>query len=364
MPVGLIAVAAAVAVTVVDWPLVGGTHHRAGGQRPARVVASGRILAQTITGGGLVVAAPGARTAASLAKLGQFPAGLQLAPDGRYVWLGDGQVLSLASLSHLAVTQTKAAFDSNTEQAFLNPFAGHDRYAVLLESFHGAPGATAHISVNSLATGKKVALGMGKVAVADPKSAGAYVPVTSAPRASASGNQVIPDTRLELRIAGHRPVVVVTAATLNHALGTSRRRPIAFTPFPSPTGNKVAVEVETATASPTVALVILSRAGKILDVPPAPGGSANAVWSPGGAALAYITLGATGRGLTVWTAGGGTITTSFPFTGARYRICVWSPDGVDVLCSDPAGRQWAVAHAGGGDMIGIPGRGIPIAWLR
>ncbi|HEY5988543.1 MAG TPA: hypothetical protein VIV12_19505 [Streptosporangiaceae bacterium] len=364
VPAGVIAVAAVVAVSVADWPaLTGRAHRSASAPRPTGVVASGRILAETATGG-LVVAGPDGGKAVALTALGQFPPSLRAAPDSRYVWLGDGQTLSLASLRHPAVTQTKAKFSASTQAPLLNPFAGHDRYAVLLDSFHGAPQAIARITVNSLATGKAAALGNGHFAAGDPQTVGAFVTVAGAPRPSSAGNQVIPDARLELRQAGHAPVTLATAAGLNHGLGASRRRQVALIPFPSPSGNQVAVEVQTATANTTAEIVVLSREGKVLDTPAAPGLPVRLAWSPDGTSLAYVTLGTTGLGLTRWTVGGGAITMSFPFTGARYGTCVWSPDGASILCSDRAGRHWAIAHATGGQMIPVRGRGVPIAWVR
>ena len=359
----VLCVVAAVAAAVADWPLTGQAHHGTAGQRPAGLAASGRILAQTAAGG-LVVAVPGGRKAASLSSLGQFPADLAVAPDKRYVWLGDGQVLSLAGLRHAAVTQTKAKFSINTEPSSLNLFAGHDRFAIRMDSFHGAPAAAAHIRVNALATGREVALGKGHLAAGDPQTAGAFVTVAGPPRLSATGNNLTPDTRLELRIAGHPPVVLATAAKLNHGLGASRRREVALVPFPSPSGSEVAVEVETVAAHPIAEIVVLSRAGKLLDTPAPPGPPVRLAWSPGGTSLAYVTLGTAGPGLTIWRVGGGSITMTFPFTGAHYDRCVWSPDGASVLCSDPAGRHWAVAHAAGGQMIPVPGRGVPLTWIR
>jgi hypothetical protein len=311
-----------------------------------------------------VVAHPDGRKAVTLTALGQFPPLLRAAPDRRYVWLGDGQVLSLASLRHPAVTQTPVKFTGNTEEAFLDSFAGHDRYIVSLESFHGAPGATGRITVNSLASGRSVQLGVGRFAAGDPRSVGAFVPVAGVPRPSATGNQLIPDIRLELREAGHPPVVLATAAKLNHDLGASRRREVALTPFPSPSGSQVAVEVETVTGSPLAEIIVLSRAGKVLDTPAPPGPPVSLAWSPAGTSLAFLSSGTSGPGLTIWAIGGQSITTPFPFTGARYDTCVWSPDGASVLCSDPAGRHWAVAHAAGGQMTAVPGRGVPIAWVR
>jgi hypothetical protein len=372
-PAAVIVVAAAVTVAIMDWPALTGRAHHATGSRAGGVVASGLILAQTGTGG-LVLARPGGKPA-TLSTLGQFPVGLTAASDMRYVWLGDGQALSLASLAQPAVTitnrhahplviQTKVRYTANTQRPLLSPFAGHDRYIVLLSSFYGMPQAKARITVNSTTTGKAAALGTGDVAAGDPQSEGVFVSVAAPPRASAHGNQITPDGRLELRVAGHRPKILATAATLNHALGASRSRQVALTPYPSPSGSDVAVGVETVTANPTEAIVVLSRAGKMIDTPLPPGPPAGLAWSPDGTSLAYVTLGARGRDLTIWNAGGGSITGTFPFTGARYSTCVWSPDGVSVLCSDYTGAHWAVAPARGGQMTAIPGHGVPVAWIR
>lgn len=362
-PTVVIVIAAAVTVAIMDVPALTGRAHHVARQRLGGYAADGEILAQTGTGG-LVVARPGGGKHATLSALGQFPVGLTAASDMRYVWLGDGQALSLASLAHPAVTQTKVNYTANTQRPLVSPFAGHDRYIVLLSSFYGMPQAKARITVNSITTGKAVALGAGDMAAGDPQSEGAFVSVAAPLRASASGDQIIPDSRLELRVAGYRPKVLATASVLNHALGASRSRQVALTPFPSPSGNEVAVAVETATANPTEEIVVLSRAGKVIDTPLAPGPPVGLAWSPNGTSLAYASLGTAGGELTIWNAGGGSITVTFPYTGARYSMCVWSPDGASVLCSDSAGEHWAVAHAAGGQMTAVPGYGVPLAWTR
>jgi hypothetical protein len=379
-PAGVIVAVAAVAIAVVDRSaLTGWARHGAagqepaGGQRPAGTLnggpvpgfqAPGRILVQAPTGGLAAVDADG-RSAISFTKLGQFPALRQAASGSRYVWLGDGQILSLASLSKPAVVQTRITAGQIAEPAVVESFAGHDRYVVTLTAPYGAVGTNSHIFVNSIATGRRTPLGNGDLAVGDPQTAGAFVTVAAPPRASASGNELPPDARLELRRAGHRPVTLATAAMLNHDLGAPSGRAVSLmTTLPSPSGNEIAVEVATTTASPTAEILVLSRTGKVLDIPAAPGPPSDLVWSPGGRTLAYTTLGTAGRGLTIWTVGGGSITMTFPFTGARYDRFLWSPDGATVLCSDITGRHWVFAHAAGGQMTAIPGHGIPVAWIR
>lgn len=51
------------------------------------------------------------------------------------------------------------------------------------------------------------------------------------------------DSRVELRDAGRRPVVLATDAALNRDLGLSRGLPVGPMPSPDPVGSEVAVEV-------------------------------------------------------------------------------------------------------------------------
>jgi WD40-like Beta Propeller Repeat len=178
-----------------------------------------------------------------------------------------------------------------------------------------------------------------------------------------------------LRDAGHRPVILATAAQLDRYLGLHGRPPVSLAVFASPSGGKLAVTIRPAAGGPVRGIVVLSRAGKLIARIPGPlatsRGSACAsgepippVWSPSGRSLAFLSASQSGRqGVGIWAARGHLVASELPATNGSYGGCVWSPDGRLILCAAADG-DWAVASAGGAPAGAARGAGFPVAWLR
>jgi hypothetical protein len=72
--------------------------------------------------------------------------------------------------------------------------------------------------------------------------------------------------------------------------------------------------------------------------------------------------------LRIWTIGRPAVTSVLPASnlsaaGAGYGECIWSPDGMSILCGGAAGGGWAIAKAAGGRLAAVHGPGFPVAWL-
>jgi hypothetical protein len=206
----------------------------------------------------------------------------------------------------------------------------------------------------------------------DPKAPGVFISVTrrGAPPATATATNVTltPDTKLVLWDAGRPPAVLATAAELNRDLHQNPRLPVAITPYPSPSGNEVAVAVQPPYGSTTSGIVIMNRAGRVLSTVAAsagPTGADRIAWSPSGTALAYPAGGRRGAALGIWTNRGQVRREPFPAsTAAEYQSCLWSPDGQSVICaSGGTGQQWVIATMAGDTMTPLHGPGAPVAWL-
>src|SRR5258708_33465373 len=91
---------------------------------------------------------------------------------------------------------------------------------------------------------------------------GAFVSGAAPPGASATGTQVSPDSRVELRNAGQPALVLATAGSLNRDLGQGRNDPVQLIPYPDPSGDTIAVEGVAASDSQGGGrVVVLKQAG-------------------------------------------------------------------------------------------------------
>jgi hypothetical protein len=300
-----------------------------------------------------------------------------MAIDGRYLVAPNGTVIAING-RRLTTISTHAVATARESPADPDPFADHDGALVLTDAGGGADGtAAAHITVVSLATGRRMSLGIANTAAGDPQQAGAFVSVASGPTPPpdvagvVSGPPLIPDGRVELRDSGRPTVVLATAATLNRALGQAGRTPVALTPYPSPDGDHVAISVTDATgAGSSEGVVIVDRSGRVGPVLPAAVGPAPGevvTWSPSGSALAYGTPGLGTSGLAVWAPGRPPIIRPSPTPGDQPVRCLWSPNGTSVICETflPTGTLgWNTAGARGGPITAIAAPGPLLAWLE
>jgi hypothetical protein len=328
----------------------------------------GRIVFITAAGGLALSDPDGRHVMPVMANVGQTVAA---APDNRSLSLPNGQLIVVKHGPTLALGPSSVPLSSETTTAWPDPFADHGRALVMLADF-GVPSQSSSnpISVVSLATGRAVPLGAGDQVAGDPQAPGAFVSVAAPPSPAAVSvpGSANADSEIVLRDAGQRPVLLAMAATLNSDLGYARSLPASLDPVPSPSGSEVAVAVRPQGASVT-GIVILNRTGQILGRALTPFGTQSIpAWSPSGRSLAYL-AGVDGGGtpeLRIWTIGRPAMTSVLPGSalsaaGAGYGVCIWSPDGMSILCGASGG--WAVAKAAGARMAAVHGPGSLVAWL-
>jgi len=264
----------------------------------------------------------------------------------------------------LAAYPTKVPLSSNTTVAWPYPFADHERALVMLLDFGAPQGSSTPIVVISVATGRQVSLGAGENVAGDPQARGVFVSVPAPVRPSASTVRTSPDSGIALRDAGRRPVLLASSADLNRDLGEPAKAPVSLAAYPAPSGARLAVVVQPTASDAGTGIVMLSRAGRLLDTARAslaPGSVP--VWSPSGGSLAYLTTGTQGPGLAIRTIGGRTVARPLPRVAGTYSACIWSPDGKSVLCGGTDGGAWAIARADSDHAVAVRGSGAPITWL-
>jgi hypothetical protein len=367
VPAAVVLVAGAVTAGVALWPGSSGAARPAGRAAGPAVPDGGRILALT-SAGSLVFAHPDGTHVTKVRAFGAVGQVVSASPDHRYLSLGNGQVAIVRHGPVLAAYPTKTSISISWQKTLAWPdsFADHERRLVMLLAYGANVSATNPVLATSLATGRSVSLGIGDHVAGDPQAAGAFVSVAAPPRPSAAVPRFSQDTRIELRAAGRPPVMLATAAALNHDLGQSRHLPVALIPYPDQSGDKIAVIVQPTAGSQQAGMVMLTRAGRVLGAVPARlGVEGTPAWAPSGRSLAYASNGRNGPALRIWKIGGQVATRPFPVSSG-YHWCLWSPDGASILCTAPgnAGSQrWAITRAAGGAMAGVRGPGFPVAWL-
>jgi hypothetical protein len=314
MPAAVLAVAALAAVLVVVAPWSGGTGQPAAAQLPAG--AGGRIV--SLTGGqDLVMSGTDGQHLRRLPGLDQAGQLVTPALDNKYISLGHGLIAGTGGRVP-AMARTKIyPFVGGMQGTFgSEPFSDRDQDLLAMVSSPDVYNQNT-ISEFSLATGKSIPLGVADQVSGDWQTAGAFVSVgKKVSPIAAQYAETLPDTRVELRTAGHPAVLLATAATLNHDVGLPPGTPVELTPYPSSSGSMIAVAVQP-TARGRSGIVILSRSGQLIATIPR---SANAVgplsWAPSAPTFNFAEKNPRGqRGLSFWTRGGQLITRAFPPRG-------------------------------------------------
>jgi hypothetical protein len=270
-----------------------------------------------------------------------------------------GAVISLADPVKPAKLTTALSFNVDSNPYLTSPFANRDTSLIVQATWHGVPIPRAHTSIQSIATGRTVSLGIADRVAGDPQTAGAFVSVARAGVEPPAG-EAVPDSRIELRKAGVPARVLATAARLGRALGIRAVNGLTLTPVPDAHGSMVAVEVQRADRHGSSGIVVLNRVGQVLGAESAgPGGTPTVAWTRSGASLAYVGVGSYAPELTQWAIGGQSTTSMFPVGRGRIGRCVWSPDGLSVLCM--RNGTWLIMQSG---RVEYPrGHGNVLAWL-
>jgi hypothetical protein len=372
VPTAVILLASAVAVAVILWPVSAPSSRQAAGRQARLTSAGGHILA--VAGlGSLVLSDPAGQNVTTLRGLGEVGPAIFPALDNRYFSLDNGQVLAASGNRPPVMASTNVQlWPGDSVSTSVSPFADHDRELVQLTSPFLSTATQFAIALISLATGKSTAFGRGHSAAGDPKTAGVFISVARrgppVATATATNLSVGPDSKLWLRDAGRPAVLLATAADLDRDLHQSPRLQVAMTPYPSPSGNEVAVTVQPQSGSTTSGIVILNRSGRVLGTvatSAGPTGADHIAWSPSGTALAFPAGGRGGAALGIWIKSGQVKREAFPAsTAAEYQSCLWSPDGQSIICaSGGTGQQWVIATMAAHAMTPIQGPGVPVAWL-
>jgi hypothetical protein len=356
------ALAVAVGVAALGYALVpAGSRPHVTQTRPASF--GGMILAET-RDGRLTLTDLRTGRVARLTNLGLFPTSPPpvVSADGKYlISPAMGELISLADPAKPAKIKTALSFSVNSSPWLTSPFANRDTSLIVQAMVYTSPVARARTSVQSVATGGTVSLGIADSAGGDPQRAGAFVSVPR-PGLQPPADEATPDMRLELRDAGAPTRILATAARLGHVLGIKAVNAITLTPVPNPQGTMVAVEVRPATRHGSSGIVVLSRTGKVLGSQSAgTAGIPAMAWARSGASLAYIGRGTYGPELTQWTVGGQTTTGMFPVGTGSIGRCVWSPDGLSVLCMAEPNGTWLIMRSGRAEQG--RGHGNVLAWL-
>jgi hypothetical protein len=372
-----VVLAAAAAAAATYWPSPGTPAAHQVTARPTQLTRAAGRIAIIAPLGALEISSPDGQHVKKVPALSDAGYPLLVSPDNRYLSEGNGQVITAPSQGLPAVIKTPIAlWPYQVESPDAGPFADHDRY--LVGTYQGGFGSESDRNpvLYSLATGHRIKFGAAHHIAGDPQSAGVFSSTAGKVLATTGVTTAIPDTNVVLQRAGHRPQVLATDAELQrdlHRKGGQAAQKASqgaeLVPYPSPSGDAVAITVTPQDGSRDPGVVILSRSGRILgDVPTTDGPipSAAPAWSPSGSALAFVGSGPGGPALYIWTRAGNKVH-RYPFpsaTAGQYKFCLWSPDGQSLLCSaDHPAQQWVIATMPGHTMTPLHGPGTPVAWL-
>jgi hypothetical protein len=329
-------------------------------------------------------------------------------PDGRYLVNQEAQLIRVGVRGPTAVTQL-AAPDQRAETEtpdggleWMTPtFADGSRYLAVTEC---DPLGPAGFSENEAwaswliptGGGKPSSLGLVTASAGMPDSAGV---IAALPVSPATARQQVtcheppqPDGSLAILSPGNSPRVILTAAALVKAAGWKPSTPVTLSPYPSPDGSRLLVEMTgdappqpgadgggvTPGTAPPSAQFLLSPAGRILSELPARTGQL--VWSPDGKQAASCHAGQGQQSsVTVLSMAGDKVTPTRTITlpGHHDAFCdqwLWSPDGTQLIYSafatshgltqaDDLQHGWTVIDPATGKVHDVTAPGQPAAWL-
>jgi hypothetical protein len=383
--------AGAVAAALLAWP----SSPPASG--PARVTFADRdglVVFEQQPSGMLGTAAPDGSHQVELAQVGALQ-GNDLpvaASDGRYLVNQEGQLVTMgpagpASISDLGARAGLGAGDQAASYGWASvSFADGSRYVVATTCNLASLASQSWVADLIPTVGGKVRmLGTVTDAVGDPGSAAAIVsgPVSVSAASSASecyGPEITPDKALELRGPGRAAHTIVTAAELKGVLGWPPATPVLLYADPDPGGSRLALHVVVYAPSGQQvlrqAVVVISRAGRILAHMPLPAASSIMQWSPDGQRIAFCrAMPRAPSSITVWSVGQKARTIVLP--GRHDVACnqlLWSPDGTQLIYAAWATQQgltqsdnlqhgWTVIDLRSGQVHDVTAPGQPAAWL-
>jgi hypothetical protein len=249
----------------------------------------------------------------------------------------------------------------------ISPFAGHDTEIVV-----GGQGLAADPQspvIIALDTGGRRALRGAAPAdqvVGDPATRGAFVSVSAGLPTGSSLNPQQPDSRIEYRRAGQPPAILTTALAMAQAAKIAGPRHLQLTPYPSPSGKEIAVDVRSTEGNGQgpEAIVVVTRTGSVVGRMAA-SGLQQVSWSTAGSRLLVLASPGT---LSTWLAGDGqpAPAVQLPSSRAGWGGCVFSPFGADVVCAafttgDTVDR-WALMRVSDRAVVIETAHEVPTDW--
>jgi hypothetical protein len=384
--------AAAVAAAFLIWP---SSSPSASG--PARVPFADRdglVVFEQQPSGMLGTAAPDGSHLVTLKQIGALQ-GDDLpvaASDGRYLVNEDGQLVTMGpagptSVSDLANSAGQDATNQASGFGWADvSFADGGRYVVATACNLASQVSQSWVAdLIPVGGGRGLMLGTATDAAGDPQSAAAFVSGrVSSPSASFSGEcygpETEPDKAIELRGPGRPARTIVTAAELKGALGWPPATPVQVYLYPSPGGSRlalgVAVDTPPGQQGPRQAVVVISRAGRILAHMPLSAATTVIQWSPDGQRIAFCQASPqTPSSVTVWSVGQRVKTIVLPgHHDVACRQLLWSPDGSQLIYAAEATERgltradnlqhgWTVIDLRSGRVHDVTAPGQPAAWL-
>jgi len=385
-------VAGAGAAAFLTWP-----SSSPSASRTARVPfadRNGLVVFEQQPSGMLGTAAPDGSHQVTLTQVGTLQ-GTDLpvaADDGRYLVNLEGQLVTMGPAGPTAISDlaTSAGQNTTAQAASIGwadvSFADGGRYVVAtachLASLESQSWVAALIPA---AGGKGRMLGTVTDAAGDPDSAAAIVSVPASPSAASSAlecyfPETARDKAVEMRQPGHAARTLVTDAELKGALGWPPGTPVLLSADPGPGGSRLALQIIVDTPPgqpiPRQAVVVISRAGRILAHMPLPAARIVMQWSPDGQRIAFCRASpGAPSSVTVWSVGRGSRTIVLPgHHDVACRQLLWSPDGSQLIYAAQATERgltkadnlqhgWTVIDLRSGRVHDVTAPGQPAAWL-
>jgi hypothetical protein len=250
-----------------------------------------------------------------------------------------------------------------------SPFAGQDNSVVV-----GGQGLAVEPqtpAIISLFTGNRRSMPGAPTdqVVGDPTRNGAWVSVAHGLPTGTDANPQQPDSRIEYRKPHHAPVTLATAAQMARAAGLRGAGRLQLTPYPSPSGKEIAVDVVStgSSASRPESVVVLTRTGHVV-AHIAVINLEQLSWSSDGTRLLVLQ---SPDDLSTWQPGSGAPAPviHLPSSAVGWGSCVFSPFGTYVVCEGSTATagtltvsEWALLRISDRSVVTEPAHQIPVDW--